>query len=408
MDSAKQGPLVGMLVIDFSRVIAGPFASQFLGDLGADVIKVEEPGTGDPSRKNPPFAGGESHYFMAFNRNKKSVALDLKKPAGKQAALDLINRADIVVENFRPAVMKKLGLDYDTVKITNPRLVYCSISGFGREGPLRDVPAYNEVVQAISGIMSMNGEENGPPMKLGVPIGDLGGALFAVIGVLAAITERTRTGKGQWIDIALYDTMISLLGYFSNLYFVSGASPKRIGSAHHSIGPLGVFATKDDYLALSIFTDKFWGNFCNAVGLPELIADPRFVDAAGRVGNKDVLEKILRELFAQRTVAEWDVLLTAADVPHAPVRSVGEALEAAHTRERKMVVEVDHPTAGRIRNTGRPIKFSEHDSAAEMRAAPLLGADTVSVLQQFLKYSEKQVAEMLAQGAVAQWKAKEK
>jgi formyl-CoA transferase/CoA:oxalate CoA-transferase len=398
-----------LLVIDFSRVIAGPFASQLLGDLGADVIKVEEPVSGDPSRKNPPHVGGESHYFMAFNRNKKSVAFDLKTSAGRQAAFDLMNQADIVVENFRPSVMKNLKLDYDSVKTTNPRLIYCSISGFGREGPLHDVPAYNEVVQAITGIMSMNGEENGPPIKLGVPIGDLGGALFAVIGILAAVNDRARTGKGQWVDIALYDSMISMLGYFANLYFTTGKSPTRIGSAHHSIGPLGVFMTADkSYLALSIFTDKFWSNFCSVIGRPELATDSRFVTAAGRVGNKHILKKMLEELFLQSTLAQWDSLLTDADVPHAPVRSVGEALEAEHSKQRDMVIELEHPTAGRIRNTGRAIKLSNHDSKAPMKAAPLLGADTVDVLRHVLKYSETQIEEMTKQGAAKQWQGKQR
>ena len=403
MKKTSPGPLTGVKVVDFSRVLAGPFATQILGDLGAEVIKVEEPDAGDPSRNNPPFVGGESHYFVSINRNKQSIAIDLKSPEGKQVALDLMQGCDVVIENFRPNVMAKLGLDYETVKRGNPGVVYCSISGFGHTGPMANLPAYNEVMQALTGLMSMNGKEDGPPMKLGVPVGDMGGGLFAVIGVLAALNERTRTGRGQWVDVALYDSMVSFLGYFAGLYFATGESPKRVGSGHHSIAPLGVFAASDGYMALSIFTTKFWRNFCNAIGQPELATDPRFARAGARVGNKQVLEKTLRELFVRRNLAEWDELLTAADVPHARVRSVGEVLEDAHSRERNMVLEVDHPTAGKIRNVGRAIKFSGHDAAAAMLPAPLLGGDTVDILAGLLGYGKARIDALLAHKAVAQW-----
>lgn len=403
MKKISPGPLSGIKVVDFSRVLAGPFATQILGDLGAEVIKVEEPDAGDASRNNPPFVGGESHYFVSINRNKQSIAIDLKHPEGRQVALDLMHRCDVVIENFRPNVMAKLGLDYETVKRGNPGVVYCSISGFGQVGPMANQPAYNEVMQALTGLMSMNGEEDGPPMKLGVPVGDMGGGLFAVIGILAALNERGRSGKGQWVDLALYDSMVSFLGYFAGLYFATGKSPERVGSGHHSIAPLGVFEASDGYMALSIFTTKFWRNFCKAVGQPELATDPRFARAGARVENKHLLDKMLRELFAKRTLAEWDELLTASDVPHARVRSVGEALEDAHSRERNMVLETDHPTAGKIRNVGRAIKFSGHDPAAPMLPAPLLGGDTSDILSELLGYGKDKVNSLLAGQAVAQW-----
>lgn len=403
MKKAAPGPLTGIKVVDFSRVLAGPFATQILGDLGAEVIKVEEPDAGDASRNNPPFVGGESHYFVSINRNKQSIAIDLKSAEGKQVALDLMLRSDIVIENFRPGVMNKLGLDYETVKQGNPGVIYCSISGFGPAGPMAKQPAYNEVMQALTGLMSMNGEEDGPPMKLGVPVGDMGGGLFAVIGVLAAINERNRTGKGQWVDVALYDSMVSFLGYFAGLYFATGESPKRVGSGHHSIAPLGVFEASDGYMALSIFTTKFWRNFCKTIGQPELATDARFARAGARVENKQVLEKILRDLFARRSLAEWDEVLTAGDVPHARVRSVGDALEDAHSRERNMVLETDHPTAGKIRNVGRAIKFSGHDAAAPLLPAPLLGGDTVDILSGLLGYDKAKIEALLSRKCVAQW-----
>jgi crotonobetainyl-CoA:carnitine CoA-transferase CaiB-like acyl-CoA transferase len=408
LNTVVSGPLSGITIVDFSRVLAGPFATQIFGDLGAQVIKVEEPGAGDASRNNPPFAGGESHYFLSINRNKQSVAIDLKHPQGRQVALELMTKADVVIENFRPNVMKKLGLDYETVKTRNPGVVYCSISGFGQTGPMSGLPAYNEVMQALTGLMSMNGEEDGPPMKLGVPVGDMGGGLFAVIGILAAIAERNKTGKGQWVDVALYDSMVSFLGYFAGLYFMTGKSPGRVGSGHHSIAPLGVFKATDGYMALSIFTTKFWRNFCKAVERPDLATDPRFARAGARVENKAVLEGIITELFARRSLADWDTLLSAADVPHARVRSVGEALDDPHSHQRNMVLETEHPTAGKVRNVGRAIKFSGHDAAAPMRHAPLLGGDTEAVLQSVLGYSREKVEELLAQKAVAKWSPDDK
>ena len=397
------GPLSGIKIVDFSRVLAGPFATQIFGDLGAEVIKVEEPDGGDASRNNPPFVGGESHYFVSINRNKQSIAIDLKSPQGCQVALDLMHRCDVVIENFRPNVMTKLGLDYETVKQGNPGVVYCSISGFGHAGPMAGQPAYNEVMQALSGLMSMNGEEDGPPMKLGVPVGDMGGGLFAVIGILAALNERSRTGKGQWVDVALFDSMVSFLGYFAGLYFATGKSPERVGSGHHSIAPLGVFEASDGYMALSIFTTKFWRNFCKAAERPDWATDPRFARAGARVDNKKILEAMIRELFATRSLADWDGLLTAADVPHARVRSVGEALEDEHSRSRDLVIETEHPTAGKIRNVGRAIKFSGHDPAAPMLPAPLLGGDTEDILSGLLGYDPSRIAALLAAKAVAQW-----
>ena len=403
MKKVSAGPLTGIKVVDFSRVLAGPYASQILGDLGAEVIKVEEPDKGDASRNNPPFVGGESHYFVSINRNKQSIAVDLKCPDGKQVALDLMRRCDIVIENFRPGVMTRLGLDYDSVKTANPGVIYCSISGFGPTGPMAGAPAYNEVMQALTGLMSMNGEEDGPPMKLGVPVGDMGGGLFAVIGAVSALNERNRTGQGQLVDVALYDSMVSFLGYFAGLYFATGKSPARVGSGHHSIAPLGVFAASDGYMALSIFTTKFWRNFCKALGQPELVTDARFARAGARVENKQVLEKIIRDIFARRSLAEWDELLASADVPHARVRSVGEALDDVHSHERDMVLETDHPTAGKIRNVGRAIKFSHHDAAAPLLPAPLLGGDTVDILAGLLGYDRARIDSLLAGKAVAQW-----
>jgi crotonobetainyl-CoA:carnitine CoA-transferase CaiB-like acyl-CoA transferase len=393
-------PLHGLRVIDLSRVLAGPFGTMLLADLGAEVIKVELPGSGDPSRANEPKVAGESHYFMAVNRNKKSIAVDLTTAGGRQTILDLCAHADILIENFRPGVMQKLGLSYDDVRAVNGRIVYCSISGFGPTGPLAARPAYNEVLQAMSGLMSINGDADGPPMKLGVPIGDLAGGLFGVIGILAALRQRDLTGEGEWIDVALFDTSVGLLGYLAGLYFMTGDSPPRVGSGHHSIAPLGVYPTKDGYVALSIFTTKFWRSFCAAVGREDLSADERFTHNAARVANKRVLDEIIREVMVLEDTATWLERLREADVPHAPVQTVGDALEHPHASARELVETYTHPTAGEVRTTGRVLKFGSGRPTQPLTPAPLLGEHTLEVLSEVLGYDEDSIDRLRASGAV--------
>lgn len=393
-------PLNGVRVVDFTRVLSGPYGALILADLGAEVIKVEAPGLGDPSRANAPKIGGESHYFMALNRGKKSVVLNLTSDAGRDAALALCARADVVLENFRPGVMERLGLSVDTVRSLNPRVIYCSISGYGQTGPMAQKPAYNEVIQAMTGIMSLNGDVEGSPVKVGLPIGDLGGGIFAVIGVLSALERRHRSGRGEYIDVSLFDVSVSMLSYLAALYLTTGEPPERVGSGHHSVAPLGVYGTTDGYLAVSVFTRKFWINFCSAIEREDLLVDERFRSNSGRVRYKRELDEIIKETIGARNTAYWEDVLTKADVPHSKVADVGASLESELARERDMVIVLDHPTAGSVRSVGSVLQFGGGPKQNRMVPAPLLGEHTAEVLQEVAGYSEEQINELLQAGVV--------
>lgn len=391
--------LNGIRVLDFSRVLSGPYCTMLLGDLGADVIKVEEISEGDPTRHNIPLVNGESHYFLSINRNKRSIALDLKQDSGVRIAKRLIQSADVVVENFRPGTMAKFGLDYSTTRQANPRIIYCSISGFGQTGPLATFPAYNDVIQGLSGVMSLNGFPDQPPVKVGIPIGDLAGGLFACIGVLDAIREREHSGSGRHIDISLLDCLVGLLGAFSGWFFATGESPTRVGSNHHSIAPVGVFRTRDDrYLVLSIFTNKFWRNFCQAAGINEAAKDSRFARSEDRVKNSDELYKLINAVVADRDLDDWRTVLETCDVPYAPVLNVAEALSQPQILHRGMIATVDHPTAGRVKMVGQVIKSNPPEGQV-YRHPPLLGEDTHDVLSA-CGYGEDEIADFLKANVV--------
>jgi crotonobetainyl-CoA:carnitine CoA-transferase CaiB-like acyl-CoA transferase len=386
-------------IIDFSRVLSGPYATLILGDLGADIIKVEEPLEGDATRENRPFVNGQSHYFLSLNRNKKSLGLNLKSAEGKAIALKLAQDADVVVENFRPGKMQALGLDYETLSKINPRLIYCSISGFGQDGALAQTPAYNDVVQGLSGVMSMNGEPDGMPVKVGIPIGDLAAGMFAAMGVLAALYERTETGKGAHIDISMLDCLLGMLGYSAGWYFATGKSPHRVGSRHHSIAPVGVFRASDGKeLILAVFITKFWRRFCEASGRPDLITDERFAQAQARVENAAQLYPIIEEIVAAKPLAEWLRLLSTGDVPHAPVLSVGEALEQDYVRYRNMKIEAVHPSYGPVKMVGPVIK-TRGEAPAACAAPPMLGEHSDDILRA-CGYSDADIARLREAGVI--------
>jgi len=397
----RPGPLRGLRVLDLSRVLAGPFCTMILGDLGAEVIKVEAPRQGDDTRQwGPPFIGGESAYFLSVNRNKRSIALNLKNSKARQIVLELAKLSDIVIENFRPGVAEELGVGYETLKSVNPRLVYCSISGFGKDGPYRDRPGYDIVMQAMGGFMGITGTSEGEPVRIGVAIIDLCAGLYATIAILAALRHRDRTGEGQFIDLALFDSSVSLMTYMAGYYFASGVIPPRMGSAHPTIVPYQAFKAKDgNYIIVAIGNDRLWGLFCDAMGLKDLKDDPRFARNADRVKNRRELLERLDAAFLSRGRDEWVALLESAGVPCGPVYSMGDIFSDPQTLHRHMLVEMNHPTLGKIKIIGSPMKFSS--SSVRLDAPPpLLGQDAEWVLRKLLNYSDEAVQELRRQEAI--------
>ena len=389
----RSGPLSGIRVLDFSRILSGPYASMVLADLGAEVIKIEPLERGDETRAFPPFIGDMSHYFIALNRSKKSVTLDLKSPEGIRIAKDLAAQSDIVLENFRPGVMDRLGLGYPALKAENPKLVYCSITGFGKDSPHGNKPAFDIVAQALSGVMSVNREPGQAPNKLGLPLGDMAGSIFSLFGVLAALHERHVTGHGRHVEVAMLDSLIALQGYLSQIYFVTGQTPQPVGTQHPSIVPYGSFATADGHVIVACLTERFWHNFARCIDRPELIEDPRFAAYEARLQNRAELEPIILAEMGREGTAYWLERLSEFDVPNAPILSVGEALEQEHVAAHRLVETVDHPELGPMRLVRGPILFDgEGPSAA---AAPSrLGADTAQVLREKLGYSDARLREL--------------
>lgn len=382
-------PLEGLKIVDLSRVLSGPFCTMVLADLGADVIKIEEPGSGDTTRGFSPHVGGESHYFLAINRNKRSVAVDLKTEEGLRIVKDLIERADVVVENFRPGVAARLGLDADTLRARNPQLIYCSISGFGQDSSERDRPAYDIVIQALTGAMEITGEAGRLPAKMGLPVADQVSGIYAAIQILAALRRRDAEGSGASIDVSMWEVSTALLSYMANAYLATGQQPQRLGSSHPTIYPYNAFATSDGYITVAPFTNRFWRNFCAVVERPDLAENEEYKRFGGRLKHRAELSEMLDEIMRQRTTDEWMRLLEIGDVPCGPVKTVGQALSMPQTIERGMVVEREHPTAGTIRTLGSPFHFDFAGRAvytAPDRPAPLLGEHTRSVLTEELGY----------------------
>lgn len=393
------GPLGGLKVLDFTRVLSGPFLTMMLADLGAEVLKVESPGHGDETRTFAPHVGGESHYFLGLNRQKKSLVIDLKNEAGVALARRLASQADVVVENFRPGVMDRLGLDYASLSEANPRLIYCAISGFGMTGPWRDMPSFDIVTQALSGALSVNGEPGRPPVKLGLPLGDMAGGIWGSVGVLSALHERHATGRGRLVDISLHDGMLGMLGYMAQIWFTTDKDPQPVGTGHPNIAPYGAYPASDGLIIIACLVQGFWGRLCEVLGRPELADDPRFATGAARIKNKVALDDIIGAVTRERPVAEWAERLGAADVPNAPILSVSQALGQPHTLAREMVVSAQHPTAGAVRMVGRPIKFPG-SKQTPLQAAPVLGQHTVQVLREQLGLDAAAIEQLRADGII--------
>lgn len=364
--------LEGIKVADLTRVLAGPFCTMLLADMGAEVIKIEMPGIGDDSRKFGPFLNGESLYYASINRNKKSVELDLKNPEDKEIFLNIVADSDVVVENFRPGTMKKLGIDYETIRKINPKIIYAACSGFGQYGPYKDKPAYDLIVQAIGGMMSITGHSEDMPTKVGASIGDIFAGIYTAVGILAALHYREKTGEGQMVDVAMLDCQVSVLENAIARYLATGKNPVPIGNRHPSITPFSYYKTKDSSIVVAVGNQKLWQSFCNCIGLPELVSDERFADNASRTRNVELLDELLKPAFIQRTTGEWMNILEAQGIPCAPVNTVRDLVVDPHIKSREMLFEMDHPIIGKITVPGIPIKFSKTPGSIKS-CAPILG-----------------------------------
>lgn len=392
------GALDGVKILDLSSALAGPYCTMMLADMGAEVIKVEPP-EGDVSRSwGPPFIEGESSYFLSINRNKKSIVINLKSEKGKEIVLKLAEKCDVFVENFRPGVAKRLGVDYETVKKVNPKIIYCSISGFGQEGPYRDYPAFDQILQGMGGLMSITGEPGRPPVKVGIPITDIAAGMFAAYGIVCALFYREKTGKGQYVDVSMLDSQVAWLTYQAGRYFATGEIPGPIGSGHPLIVPYQAFKTKDGYINIAAGNDNLFRSLCKVLGVEHLADDPRFNTNPKRVENREELVKILEEIFVQKTTSEWLELIRKAGVPCGPIYNVADVVNDPQVLFRKMVVEINHPKSGRIKVTGVPVKLSE--SPGDVRLPPpMLGQHTVDILK-FLGYSDEDISKLKDEGVV--------
>jgi CoA:oxalate CoA-transferase len=397
----EQKPLRGIRVLDLSRVLAGPYCTMNMADLGAEVIKIELPGHGDDSRRFPPTIpnSNDSAYFYGVNRGKLSVTLDLRTSEGAAVFLELTAFADIVVENFSAGTMDRFGLDYRQLQARNPRLILCSISGFGQSGPMASEPAYDIVAQALGGTMSVTGNPDGEPTRCGVSIGDMVAALYALVAILAALRVRDETGAGQHLDIAMLDCQVAMLEGALGQYSSTGKVPGRIGSRHPVITPFQQFPAADDYFVVGAGNEGLWQRFCDAVGLAHLKADPRFVDNPSRTQNHGALDPLLREHFKHRPRAHWLEVLGKAGVPCAPVANVAEVAVNPQLLERNMILAADHPTFSGLLVPGSPLKSAGGEPVPPTRA-PALGEHTDVVLQRLLGYDQARMADLRARGII--------
>ncbi|HWM78754.1 MAG TPA: CoA transferase [Methylomirabilota bacterium] len=392
-------PLAGVRVLDLTRVLAGPFCSMILGDMGAEIIKVEEPGKGDDTRGWPPFSGGEATYFLSVNRNKKSLTLNMKAPDGQAILRRLVAKADVVLENFRPGTMERLGFGFDALRKLNPRLIYCAISGFGESGPEASRPGYDLIVQGESGVMDLTGFADGPPVKVGNSVADLVSGMAAAHGVTLALLSRARTGKGQKVEIGMLDVMASLLTYQAGLYWNGGGRPARRGNQHPSIVPYEVFQAQDAYMTLGVANNSLFERMCRAIGREELAKDPRFDSEANRVTNREALVPLLNSVFSTLPASDWLKRLDEAGVPAGRIKTVAEVCDSEHLRARGMFVSLNHPKAGAVTAMGVPIRLWDTPGAARA-PAPLLGQHTDEILTGLLRIPRAKIDKLRADSVV--------
>ena len=386
-------PLHGIKVIDLTSAVSGPFCTMVLGDMGADVIKVEEITKGDMNRTAGPFIGGEGAYFLYANRNKRSITLNLREEKGREILLKLVKDADVFVENFRPRVKERLRIDYPTLKEINERLIYCSISGFGQTGPWAERPGFDQIAQGMSGLMSVTGFPETGPTRAGVAIGDSVCSLYAVQGILAALLERNKSGKGQFIETSLLEGLISLLGFQSAKYFGTNERPMRQGNDHGTIGPYGAYKTKDGYINIAAGTQEMWEKLCDLLDTKDLLKDPRFGTSEDRCKNKDILRTFIEARLESKTSQEWIDQINAVGVACGPINNIDQVFQDEQVLHQKMLSEMDHPTAGKIKTIGFPVKM--HKTPCELTLPPPRhGEHTESILKS-LNYSDEEIQTLI-------------
>ncbi len=391
--------LDGIRVVDFSRYLSGPTAAMLLADMGADVIKVEGLPNGDPSRESGPFHADQSVYFMCSNRNKRSLAVDLRNPAGRSLAASLVATADVVVENFKPGTMEKIGLGYEQLREEHPRLVYCAISGFGATGPGRELPGFDQSAQAMSGLMSVTGTAETGPLRVGIAVGDTAAGVFGALGIVSALYERERTGVGQLVETSLIESLLSLMNYQAQKYLSLGEVPGQDGNDHPLMFPQGTFAAADAPITLASGSEAMWRRLTDVLGLAHLADDPRFASNAARMENRVELRRILEERLRTRPAAEWLTTINAAGIPATPIYSVDQALDSEVIRTLEMVATVDHPTLGPLRVLGRPLTLGGQRTGWLERPPPLLGEHSVEICRE-LGQSEEVVRELVTAGVI--------
>lgn len=388
-------PLKDIIVLDLTRVLAGPYCTMMLADHGANVYKIEPPNVGDDSRAFGPFVGQESAYFMSLNRNKRSMSLDFKNRKHVELFKEMVKKADVVVENYRPGTMEKFGLGYEVLQEINPRIVYAACSGFGHSGPYMLKPAYDIIVQAMGGIMSITGEENGSPVRVGASVGDVIAGIFTAYGVVTALFDREKTGQGQKVDVSMLDCQVAILENAIARYLTSGSVPGPIGNRHPSITPFASFKAKDGQIIIGAGNERLWANLCKVLDKPELLNDPRFNTNSNRTANFQELHALINAVTSQKDIEEWLFVLEAEGIPCAPINSVDKILDDPQIKQREMIVEVEHPVAGKFKMPGVPVKLSRAQ-CDEFSPAPLLGQHTQELLQEMFGWDAATIQEKLS------------